>query len=126
MKGKAGPLSRTSSALALPSLAGASIAGGISRAFETAARAKASANAASNATTNGTMTPFANGRLPGIPSSLGSNNSDSDESSTGAQAATTLPTTPRAYPGSGAATPGGGLFGAMSPHNPVWKHEVSL
>ncbi|KAF8311143.1 Pkinase-domain-containing protein [Clavulina sp. PMI_390] len=80
VKGKAGPLSRTSSALALPSLAGAANAsmmagGGISRAFDKAAKA----------TTAGAP-PTTGSKLSGIPS----------------------------------------LFGVMSPHNPVWKHEVSF
>ena len=81
VKGKAGPLSRTSSAIALPALN----ASGISRAFEAAVRAKAA---------------FGAGSTPS------SNNSSLD--------------------GSGSRTPGAGLFGSMSPHNPVWKHEVSL
>lgn len=118
VKGKAGPLSRTSSALALPSLSAAAsgLSGGINKAFNSGSRIN-KATATTSATTAGD-----------IASSLGSNSS-SDESTNGvhsdsARARQTM--TPRAYPDSGATTPGGGLFGAMSPHNPVWKHEVSL
>lgn len=147
VKGKAGPLSRTSSALALPSLVGVAsgagsnggIAGGISRAFENAAGTNGRSGK-TGATSNGNGSGFTTGsRLPGIPSSHGSNHSSSSSSdeSTAAQhqqPSGLLPTTPRGYySGSGAVTPGaggpgggGGLFGVMSPHNPVWKHEVSL
>lgn len=117
VKGKAGPLSRTSSALALPSLSAAAsgLSGGISKALDFSRANKAAATTAA--------TP------PGAIASSHSSSSSSDEGSGVAHLGSTKPsttTTPRLFPGSGAATPGGGLFGVMSPHNPVWKHEVSL
>lgn len=99
VKGKAGPLSRTSSALQLPTLGANGGGAGISKAFENALKARVAAQG------------LANG-----------------EDKEG-------PMTPRPMYGNGATTPGGGLFGTMSgyglgatmsPHNPVWKHEVSL
>ena len=119
VKGKAGPLSRTSSALALPSLsaAAAGLSGGISRAFESIPR-------------KSRIAPTSAATPPGAIASSHSSSSSSDEGSGGgAHSGSARPSktaTPRAHPDSGAATPGGGLFGVMSPHNPVWKHEVSL
>ena len=146
VKGKAGPLSRTSSALALPSLgdAGSRLTGGISKAF-----AKQSSNLASLLPTT-TETQAPGTPTGGIPRSNGSDGSDGSDGAAARMRALLTPgaggpgtATPSAGPvaaarsyfagtplgsgsGSGTLTPGGGLFGTMSPHNPVWKHEVSL